>query len=684
MRKDPACLLSRVLYEISSTVSIQVTSNELNDFGVIQKNDQQIGKFGKSSRKNLKRVARVRFGIEETKENHIMCMKRETLQKKLSKYSSARNDNACESFLLGGNYMNGYCQLYQQPERIINELRTWKGSTQNEIIDKLKELNDEYVISWNKNFSYKAKCILAQAIAPKQFAMFNCELKKLSDAQDEEKDMTKIKKQVDDILNERQAYILQDFFNLYDTHKYCGRFHVVIKQIFKELGNDIPYDLALNATKYATMQNDKNYANDDFQGSQDYYTKHYKKECLDEITKKLKNIIGNHKKKMQSIEISKKCDINAANKFEQKELKKIKDQNDDSLLSRVVAVVHRAGEALNVVDEEKVLSKDEIETQKQKKMQKAAKDAKQDKRYQRNQTIRQWIKLFESSLASYTNKIYQPYQHGSKINRSSVQQEIQNKIQNKYVKLRNNLKQQLYNDFKATQSSKASDMLTTILSDLKIKDATSYRCGEFELYHFVPKTIPPTYGMEFVSIDLANIADEMKTQTMKNMQYEMKQNDKLMLHHVMDNGDTIMVISSQMEETKSNYTDIVVSIRRTLTCGQKIKRLKRNIQLVAYCESQNLFAILGDNRLAFAVLQEGIRVTFTNKASDLRDLHWYNKLKSQNKGFKAMLMHEVDKNVFIWLIDENNIVRAYDYDANSWDNAKEFKLDQTYDSYLLS
>eukprot|EP01084_Bolivina_argentea_P306399 529461_1 len=51
--------------------------------------------------------------------------------------------------------------------------------------------------------------------------------------------------------------------------------------------------------------------------------------------------------------------------------------------------------------------------------------------------------------------------------------------------------------------------------------------------------------------------------------------------------------------------------------------------------------------------------------------------------FKALLIDEIDKNIFVWLIDEHNVVRAYDYDVGSWDAAKEFKLDQEYDSYQL-
>eukprot|EP01084_Bolivina_argentea_P139583 245547_1 len=65
----------------------------------------------------------------------------------------------------------------------------------------------------------------------------------------------------------------------------------------------------------------------------------------------------------------------------------------------------------------------------------------------------------------------------------------------------------------------------------------------------------------------------------------------------------------------------------------------------------------------------GGRISITNKRCELRDMAWWNiKLK-----YKALLVEEINKNIWVWLIDENNIVRAFDYDAASWDSAKEFQ-----------
>eukprot|EP01083_Nonionella_stella_P119976 359034_1 len=233
------------------------------------------------------------------------------------------------------------------------------------------------------------------------------------------------------------------------------------------------------------------------------------------------------------------------------------------------------------------------------------------------------------------------------------------------------------------QSAK-TDMFTIKVTGLKLEPSTQWSHVSSCLVYFVPETIPPSYDMQFVSIDLKNMEDEMRTQTMKNMHYEMPRTSDLIFDHMMENGDTIMFIRGHEEDTKTQYVDVVASEpgRRTLHDGSKIKRFARNVQLVSYCESQSLFAILFDGQLAFAKFEGGLRLTFTSKSSDLTEYNWWNCLG--NRQFEAMFIQEIDKNIFVWFIDQEGVVRAYDYDANSWDADKQFALDQRYTSYILS
>eukprot|EP01083_Nonionella_stella_P292713 995592_1 len=171
---------------------------------------------------------------------------------------------------------------------------------------------------------------------------------------------------------------------------------------------------------------------------------------------------------------------------------------------------------------------------------------------------------------------------------------------------------------------------------------------------------------------------------MPNMHYEISQNSDLIFNHLTETGDTVMFIRGYDDDTKTQYVNVVASEqgRRTLACGSTIQRYPYNVQLVSFCESQSLFAILGDDKLSFAKFEGGARLRTTNKSCDLRELYWWNCL--ENKAFQAMFIQEINKNIFVWFIDAEGVVRAYDYDANSWDADKQFALDQRYASYILS
>eukprot|EP01084_Bolivina_argentea_P166458 288970_1 len=90
MRKDPSCVLTRVLYEISSTVCVQVSLAELVDFGTTYEIDEDgneikdnyDGKRRKKKRRKRRagRRQKLNFDVEETKENMLMANKCKTFE----------------------------------------------------------------------------------------------------------------------------------------------------------------------------------------------------------------------------------------------------------------------------------------------------------------------------------------------------------------------------------------------------------------------------------------------------------------------------------------------------------------------------------------------------------------------------------------------------------------------------
>eukprot|EP01083_Nonionella_stella_P225647 801991_1 len=502
MRRDPACLLSRVLYEISSTVAIMVSSSELHDFGVVKHS-------GKKIKKQKRTIRRVKLVIEETKENQIMCLDQATPQKEIQTHSNVHKNTASNVLLFGGGCMTGWCQFYPQKARIISKPVQWRGSTKDEVVDKIKELNTEYILSLDPNLDYQAKCIVAESIVPKQYAAYKQKIDQLRDEENAENAANKLKQQVGEIIARRHEDILQAFFNKYNTKQYCQEHHSAMCEIMEELGDDIAIDIALDATKYASMKFIKpSQSLPDIQ----YYLRYKSTNCLSQVTRDLKAKLDTHFRQISRIESKKDTDLKAADVFEKKEKEKQKGKK---------GALRAIGEAFGVVDEEVILTDEEITSKKKTMIRKAKREAVRDIRYQRNQTLKQWIKIFGDACETYRHKLYDEY-----TNRNRVTNGLKTGIKTKYCKLRSSAKLKLEEAMKHNQSTK-TDMLITTLSRLTIEKATRYKAGKSHLLYYVPETIPPTYAMQFVSIDLKNMEDEMRTQTMKNMHYEMPQNSDL-------------------------------------------------------------------------------------------------------------------------------------------------------------
>ena len=128
--QDPSCLLSRVLYEISSTVCIQVSPTELTEFGVVydpsdrKEDDEKSAEDTKGHKKKRRRGRRqkLEFKVEETNENQVLCKKVATFSHSLVKYGGQKRFGGWTSnwnqmdqdtgdgdaFLLGGTRMSGF------------------------------------------------------------------------------------------------------------------------------------------------------------------------------------------------------------------------------------------------------------------------------------------------------------------------------------------------------------------------------------------------------------------------------------------------------------------------------------------------------------------------------------------------------------------------------------------------
>ena len=295
---------------------------------------------------------------------------------------------------------------------------------------------------------------------------------------------------------------------------------------------------------------------------------------------------------------------------------------------------------------------------------------------EKNTLVRLWATDFVKHFEKYKNSLY-----FAEVDRTQILRKIERDIIGKYALKRKKLLEALESTMRETQKSK-SDMATMTITGFQMTRRYHLADPEFCFQYTTPEVVPPSFSLKFISINLPSSTEEMTVSNMKNMEFEMPQSDTLLLHANMNNGETIMFIRHDDPEgnKNKNHTKVYVSRSRVLRKDDDpLKTIKRMVQLVAYCEAQKLFAVLTGNELVFYIYQEGGRLPVSNRRSDLREYSWWNS-KLQ---FKAMLMEEVNKNVWLWLIDQNNIVRAFDYEAGSWDSSKQFNLGQDFESFQM-
>eukprot|EP01084_Bolivina_argentea_P024954 46444_1 len=630
MRQDPSCLLSRVLYEISNTVSISVSSKELHDFGVTKRIDSN-----KNSGNSKRSIRRVKLIIEETKENHVLCTNEPTKEITVTTSNEFNNDSR-DRFLFGGNRINGWCQMYHQASKTEPEMKEKRILQYQHCIEKLIKLNESYIISWSTSFDKDdwAVSTLAKAIAPQQHREIKCRRDQI--VKEERELMAEIDKQVQDQLKDTKQQIVQQFFNKYIQKDKCEDMHDEMKEIVNKMkGNNmvILSDISQRVQEIASM---------DFKQVKLYDVQHQKwiYDTCREIRNGMEKQMKVHKKK-------------------------------PTIICKIDKILHHNSKVKN--DEEIVNQTSNLNLQATKQMQLQL-------QAQRNQTLKKWIQLFETALNKYTDRFYNSRKPGTKLHPETVKNKLSKKIETKYNLERQELDVKLRNQIRQTQFGKSDVPIT--LNYLRWEKRPKYEYTDILILKYsIPKQLPPRYSLEFGKID-ATADGDIKLNVMKNMRYEIPQTSEIVYHRMMNDGNVVMFIRGHDEDTKTDHTTIVTSTSRSLKKNQELKRLSdKSVQLVSYCQSQELFAILSNEKLGFAQFK-GNRMIFSHKQCDLKDMYWWGNLF--DKTFQAMLIQEIDRNIFVWLIDNEGVIRAYDYDADSWDSDKQFTLDQKYDNYVLS
>eukprot|EP01084_Bolivina_argentea_P168209 291761_1 len=787
MRRDPSCLLSRVLYEISSTVCIQVGSKELTNFGIDEqvipqteeKNSEEKetkddkDNSGKKNRrkkrkergKNKSKRKKINIVFEETKENEIVCAKSDTNKEPLetetiqldmswvqfkvgdkvdcrdrrtrptepyflaeikmvqkdgifvhyvgfqAKYDewivydisslctcmnecylqqmhrlaapNTQNRDALalnptrklqkikahDTFLLGGTKINGYTQLFQEESKVDAEIIKETLFGEDEIIKFFKKLNEKYIIVGGAKFPLSGWEYLAKALIPEKYDEFLTSKNEICHAQNAQKKA--IGSKIDDAINEINQQISYEFYTYYMQQ--CEVYHKKFMKIVKELlpNETEEYESKENSTKKTKGKiGNLNFSNKEALNYRNvaeieitllpetlgFVQESERENILKQIQTAIKKISVDHNNKIKDINDNMKQRIT---KWKKEPRPKKEDRN----------FLKKATDSLSIT-KTKEWTNEEWEDEKKRQQDEAKQTHIRETIKQQNATITSWLKAYNDRLSSYVFKVYGGGKSSNSIlHRESIKNQIEFDIDKVFRQSLAQVKQKLKANITESQKDKSSSTEKVKLGTFippKYQNANNENI--FSISYFKKKKIPPTFGMRFVAIDLKKCNDLITINPMKNMQYKIPQTDKLLYHEMMANGETIMFIRTDMElddskqEISQSETKVVASASRSLMIAQKpIITIKRKVKLVSYCESQKLFAILFEEQLTFAVYQQG-RLDFTNKVNQLQDSAWWKK----DADYGALLIQEVNKNIIVWLIDENNVVRAYEYDTGEW------------------
>eukprot|EP01084_Bolivina_argentea_P192148 329929_1 len=223
----------------------------------------------------------------------------------------------------------------------------------------------------------------------------------------------------------------------------------------------------------------------------------------------------------------------------------------------------------------------------------------------REKAVKKFVKGYEHYLDKYEKYVYSNYLNIDIIKKNQISDVVDT-----YKTLQIQEENTLYKEFiefqKTKMESKTGKPVATF-QRLLHREKAEFIDEKYDLFYTVPQKIPPTFEMKFVSIDLKSLEDddEIKVNVMKNMKYEMRQTDKLLLAHIMANGDAVMAIRTDNEE-KMSETKVIASYSRQLTESESLITFKKKkVMKIAFCESKHLFVVLFRDELAFFALQDG-------------------------------------------------------------------------------
>eukprot|EP01084_Bolivina_argentea_P107557 192319_1 len=524
MRKDPSCLLSRVLYEMSSTVSVQVNKKELNEFGVIEHN--------KSSGKGLQ-TEEFNFEIVETKENSIMPYKCDTSRSQLDTETTVPDDS--------------WIKFKPKDKVQVRDKRVWtvyKNTYYDAKIKRHKRAGDEFPKNCNtntNNIDIKADAVLVGFLGKWTATKYDywIEINKKTIC----KCATRSCRFTNHLIRPSKNYQKQIPLPAHDTFLLDGskmngyvQFYQQKprgedKEIIKEVDDD---QKAIDKTFRDLIKECNIDMTDSFikgDGFVQYLAKAVVPKSyrifLKKITKLNKERKVEQQKKSKAIE---KIQENTTYRIQKEffeyykhkqewqhqriqgiidELKTDLDIENSQVLDTLNNLQYDRlvngptaidDKELNIAKIPKKLFQNKLKNilndhnkkkiEIEKRYSKSAKEKQKQTKIQNNNTIREWITFYKNSMSKFTNEMYGDEE--SIQNKEEILKMVDRRINNKYETNKAMLQRNLENDIKQKSMPKSSSIFQTIQK--KTATLTHFRknskTNQVEIKYVVPTKVP--------------------------------------------------------------------------------------------------------------------------------------------------------------------------------------------------
>ncbi|ETO06455.1 hypothetical protein RFI_30937, partial [Reticulomyxa filosa] len=648
-RSNISCLFSRVLQEVSTTLCIPITKQDLTDFGTVEEIKQEPVRSG----------VIFDFRIKEDKANSVSISNQliDNINLKMVKSSIYSNLNA-ESldkhpenlFVLGGTDTFGYSLSFKCGSRTEMCQHNTNFQSKKELYTFLQQTSSSYCISYQQNLCFEGKIELASALNEDIVRVYKDSQHTIQlQYEEDEKNITT---KADDQLAQNQELVKKTFFLIYlDKLESVFFWFFVLFICFENLLNckwqlkrhplffnllhwidvkDLTTDQHCSIDIALQNKQEISDVNVGYAEKSAYYLKNlpadmerilknYQSKKKEKAGKEggnwiiagIKQILSGSDKKIDTHD---RTNQNSTEKNDEKTTDDVKTINNTETTNDIVAVPIEVLEEIDWTLE---------------------------------------LGLLQRWYAKYQH-YYNEYSKNKKIclDRYKIIENIQKDVKQKFDKDKGHAKKEFEKNFsKFLDEKKGSSTLKMKISGITVEEKANYET--FKLAYYLETELPPSNELKFVSFAQTN--ENVDSRFYENMAYEIQQDQHLLCHALLKNKEMMLIIRTTFHDSQCS-TKVIMSKQKILSSNTKpVTKFGKTVDFVAFNGRDETLAVYAEDSIAFFCFQNNYATLRQQQSPriNLTQFSWYEKTKVQNILFE-------DNTKQLLVIDKNNWVRFFD------------------------